>query len=160
VEGGPMTIRYLAFASVCVLAACGSASDSTTFHVPAGYVQQASIGPFMQIWKTNDDKSIIMLMALPVKSDLHQAMSQTDIKDSNINEQKDITICNGQPAVYMDATGTATTAGSAGTTRRGHVEMVATAAGGKTYVAMYVRELKAPVDPAADAAIKNICPKN
>jgi hypothetical protein len=157
VEAAIMTIRFFAVASLCTLVACGSASDSTTFQVPPGYVQQASIGPFMQIWKSGDDKNIIMLMALPVKSALHNAISDADIKDSSINEQKDITICNGQHAYYIDATGTANAAG--GTTRRGRVEMVATVAGGKTYLAMYIRPLQAPADPAADAAIKNVCPK-
>jgi hypothetical protein len=152
-----MTIRYCAVVLLCALAACGSASDSTTFAVPPGYVQQASLGPFFQMWK--NDKSVIGLMALPVKADLHTAVSQTSLKDATVTSQKDITICNGQPAVLMDAQGNVNV-GDEKNPEHGRAEVIATEVAGKTYIAMYIRPMTASADPAADAAIRNVCPKS
>jgi hypothetical protein len=154
-----MRVRYVAALLSCVMpAACGSASDATTFKAPATYTQAVSFGPFVQMWKGPDDKSIIMLMALPMKSSVNDAMKNAQISQEDVKVHKTITICNGQQAMYFDAIGKVDSAGSTQNPHPGEVETVFTSLNGKTYVAMYVRPLSVPADPAADAAIHDICP--
>lgn len=152
----------LATASLTALAACGSATDSITFTAPDGFVSKASLGPFMQIWTgTKDEHQVLMLLALPVKTDLNKAISQAQIKGGSMEEGKPITICGNQVAFYAEGTGEASTGDSSSTKNQkpSKIEILATEVKGKTYVAMYARPLTAPADPAADKAIHNVCPK-
>lgn len=153
----------LATASLIALAACGSATDSITFTAPAGYETKASLGPFMQIWaNTKDEHSVLVLIALPVKSNLQEAMGKAQIQDGSLSEAKPITICGNQAAFYAEGTGKVTTTGDSSgtkTAKPSKIEILATEVKGKTYLAMYGRPLSAPVDPAADKAVHNVCPK-
>jgi len=149
----------LAVTSLAGLAACGSASDALTFAAPPGYTQAASIGPFVQVWNTADKKNVITLIALPTKIDLDKAMSQSDIKDAQVNEEKHIAICGNQKAIYADIIGESTTGQTGTAPRKMHIEFLATNIGEKTYMSIYLRPVGAPLDGAADRAIHNICPK-
>jgi hypothetical protein len=154
-----MLRRTAELAMLASLAACGTASDAVTFHAPPGYTQTASVGPFVQVWKTTDNANILTLLALPAKIDLDKALSQSDIHDAEVKAKKNITICGGQEAIYADIVGTMHRGGEDAPAEKGHIEFLATNVGGKTYMAVYVRPLSAPVDPVADAAIHAICPK-
>lgn len=137
------------------LSACGSATDAVSFNPPPSFHSKASFGPFMQMWQGKDEHEILMLMALPVQGDLNKAMGQSDLKDANAQK---ITICGSQPAMFAEGQGRSRTDGSSGTAQS-KIEVVATVVRGKTYLAMYARPLHAPADPAAEKAIKDVCPK-
>jgi hypothetical protein len=145
-----------ALAAAAALAGCGHAADSTTFTAPPNFRSVASIGPFMQIWEAGPENSLI-LFALPVKTNLDNAMQQAQVKDVQDMHQSKIAICGGQPAMFMTAQGVAST--GAKDSPPSQIEMVVTDINGKTFMAMYDRPLHAPADPAAEAAIKNICAK-
>lgn len=149
-------------AALCLLTAltaCGSASDAVTFTAPPGYVQKAAIGPFVQVWTAAASDSAIVLTALPTKMDLKEAVTGAGVKDAQIVDQKMISICNHQDALYADMLGGHLTTGSGEPATPKRIELLATVAGGKSYVVVYARPVKAPADPAAEGAIKNICPK-
>ncbi|MDE2482930.1 MAG: hypothetical protein KGN02_12175 [bacterium] len=155
----------LAGAALVALAACGSATDSITFKAPANYTPKAQIGPFMQVWTTADKHSALILMQLPTKVSLDDIMSQTNVKDAQVKVKRTLTICNNQPAIYAEMTGTTGGMVNVGTsdgdtkTTQGDVDVLGTNVNGHTYMAMYVREKNAASDPAAVAAIHDICPK-
>jgi hypothetical protein len=152
--------RLLAVASAAALAGCGSATDSITFKAPSNFTTAASVGPFMQMW-TGPQHSALMLMALPTKIDLDKAVTSSDIKDATIQKQATIQICGNQPAVYVSMIGQRETIGSAapgGAEQKRQIDFLATNANGKTYMAMYMRPVGTPVDTAAEAAIRDICP--
>jgi hypothetical protein len=151
--------RTFVVIGLAALAACGSASDALTFAPPSGYTQAASIGPFMQIWDTADKHNAMILIALPAKIDLQKAMSQSSINDADVKVQKEIKICGSQPAMYADLIGTVDAAKNGATPTKSRVEFLATNVNEKTYMAIYVRELQAPANPAAEAALKNLCAK-
>ncbi len=155
-----MKMRHLLALGVAgaVLTACGSATANITFKAPANYQSKASIGPFMKIWEGPAKGNLIMVMSLPVAMDLNKTMSQSTVKDAHIEKRQDLTICSGQRAIYAEMQGKTSNAG-ANATEPSEIQFIATDAGGKTYMAMYVRPLKTPVDPAASAAIRNLCPK-
>jgi hypothetical protein len=154
-----MLRRMLATIALTALAACGSATDSITFQAPPGYTQAASIGPFLQVWRTSDTQNLITLFALPTKIDLDRAMSQSDIKDAEVKSKGAITICGSQPAVFADIVGESKSTGGE-TPHRMRIEFIATNANDKTYMAMYLRPVDAAANPAAEAAIRKICPKS
>ena len=158
-----MNMRLLLMAgAIAVLSACGSATDSVSFTAPPEFHSKASFGPFMQIWSKDDPHTVLILMALPVKTDLDKAMSEADLRDATIKKTDRIKICNGsQDALYAEVEGEAKTGSSdtSGKPQRSDVEFLATNVAGKTYMAMYARPLHTAADPAAEAAVKNVCPK-
>lgn len=152
--------RLFFAAAVCAfaLAGCGSATDAITFQAPPHYKAQASIGPFAQIW-AGPDHNMIMVMALPTKIDLSK---RADNSGNVIESDRQITICGGQPARFMTMRGTGFTVGGASPDPKSHpqnIEYLATIVSGKTYMAIYSRPLGESPDPAAEAAIHNICPR-
>ena len=153
-----MSARYvLAFAALSLLAACGSATDSLTFQAPPSYHEKGSVGPFMKIWEGAPHNAIIV-MSLPVQIDLDKAMSQAQLKNAEVEKRENLTICNGQRAVYALMRGEANT-GDQSSSEPAEIQFVATDVNGKTVMAMYARPLKSPADAEASAAIKNLCPK-
>lgn len=152
--------KLIAGLSLFALAACGSATDSVTFTAPPGYVSKASLGPFMQIWGGKTPHDVLILMALPVAGDLNKAMDQSSVKGADFKPAQRLTICDNQPAIFAEGHGEMNTGGSSDkTTQKSEIEIIATQVKGKTYLAMYGRPLNAPADPAAEKAIKNVCPK-
>ena len=145
--------------ALAAVTACGSASDAVTFTAPAGFVEKASIGPFVQVWAEESTDSAIVLTALPTKMDLHEAVQGSGVKGAQIDKEKMITICGNQSALYADLVGGHITVGTGKAPKPMRVELVATVAGGKSYVAVYTRPVKAPANTAAEAAIEKLCPK-
>jgi hypothetical protein len=161
-------IRRTSFAaalSAVVLAACGSVTDTVAFNVPPQYHSKASFGPFMQLWQTPDEKSVMMLMAIPGEMDMNKALANAQIKDAKFKKKERITICGNQPADLAQIVGTTGTTvkvgfGAGETTKsNSNIEMLSTVANGKTYFAMYAWPLKATADPQAEAALRGICSK-
>ena len=151
--------RLTALALFAALAACGTASDAVTFRAPPGFTQAASIGPFVEVWNTADKQSILTLMALPAKIDLQNAMSQSNIQDAQVKLKQNVKICGNQQAIFADIVGASKTATTGQAPHKMNIEFLATNIHEKTYMAVYMRPLNAPVDAAADRAIRNICPK-
>lgn len=150
---------FLTAGAIALLAGCGSASDAVTFHAPPSYQAKASFGPFMQVW-SREPHSALVLIALPVQTDLNKAISQADLKDSHLEKKEQIKICGGkQDAFYAMLEGEAKFDANSSASERSEIEFLATNLGGKTYMAMYARPLRSPADPAAEAAIRNVCPK-
>lgn len=162
-----MKIRTIAVTGAVLLglAACGSATDSITFKAPANYAPKASLGPFMQVWSTADKHSALVLMQLPAQVSLDDMLTKANLKDAHVNVKRMITICGNQQAVYAEMTGTVGGTVNVGVadgktaTNPGDVDFLGTNVNGHTYMAMYVRERSAPADPAAVAAIHDVCPK-
>lgn len=152
--------KLIAGVSLLALAACGSATDSVTFTAPPEYTSKASLGPFMQMWQGKTPHDVIILMALPVAGDLNKAMDQSSVKGADFKEAQKISICDNQPAIFAEGRGDMNTGSSSDKdTKKSDIEIIATQVKGKTYLAMYGRPLNAPADPAAEKAIKNVCPK-
>ncbi|HET9031126.1 MAG TPA: hypothetical protein VFN49_13220 [Candidatus Aquilonibacter sp.] len=142
---------------VLALTACGHATDSVTFTAPPAFHEKASFGPFMQIWE-GEPHTVLMLMALPVAADLNKAMDQANLKDAKVQKNEHIKICGGsQDAVFAQLEGETTTGSSS--SGPSEIEFLATNVAGKTYMAMYARPLHTAPDSAAEAAIRNVCPK-
>jgi hypothetical protein len=155
-----MKARILAAsAALAALAGCGSPTDNTTFAPPASFHSIASIGPFVQMWQSGSDQ-MLMLFAMPVKSDLHDAMSQANVKDIAEMNTETIKICDGkQQAIFVTGDTVGKTSSDGKTTKPQKLEMILTDISGKTYMAMYMRPMQTPADTAAEASIKNLCTK-
>jgi hypothetical protein len=151
---------FAGLVSLAALAGCGSATDAVTFKAPAGFTSAFSVGPFMQLW-TGPQDSALMLMALPKKVDLNQAINSSSVRDAQIEKQAAVKICGNQPALYISMIGTShTTIGSpAPAAHKSQIDMIATEVNDKTYMAMYMRPVGAPADAAAETAIHDVCPK-
>lgn len=148
-----------------VLAACGSVTDSVQFNVPSQYHSKASFGPFMQLWQTPDEKSVMMLMVIPGEMDMNKALNDAQIKDAKFKKKERITICGNQPGDLAQIVGTTGTTvkigvGTGETTKSdSNIELLSTVANGKTYFALYAWPLNAKADPQAEAALRGVCPK-
>ncbi|HUA08191.1 MAG TPA: hypothetical protein VMA98_02885 [Candidatus Acidoferrales bacterium] len=156
-----MKMPALIFAVAIALAGCGSATDAVTFKAPPNYTASVSVGPFMQLWRGPQDNAL-MLMALPTKTDLKNLSAESNVKDAQVLEASSTHICGNQPAYYFSVVGEHEEpgSGSSGSTQeKRQIDMIATYAGSKTYLAMYIRPVGSPADPAAEAAIHNICPR-
>ncbi|HUA09569.1 MAG TPA: hypothetical protein VMA98_09865 [Candidatus Acidoferrales bacterium] len=156
-----MKIPALLIFAVIALAGCGSATDAITFKAPPSYTAAVSVGPFMQIWR-GPQESVLILMAIPTKTDLKGLTKESDVKDAQVLSQSSVRICGSQPAYYLSVIGERDEPGS-GTPNakpeKRQIDMIATYVGAKTYMAMYIRPVGSSVDTAAEAAIRNICPK-
>lgn len=149
----------LIMTAVAFVAGCGSASDAVTFQAPPSYQAKASVGPFMQIWSPERHVALV-LIALPVQVDLNKAMTQADLKDAHVQKKEKIKICNGtQDAIFTMLEGNAKTDANEPASEPSEIQFLATDVRGKTYMAMYARPLRSTADPAAEAAIRNVCPK-
>jgi hypothetical protein len=149
----------LIICAAAFVAGCGSASDSVTFQAPSSYHSKASIGPFMQVW-SREPHTALVLISLPVQTDLDQAMSRADVGDARVQKKERIKICNGtQGAILAQLEGNAKTDPNESDTQPSEIQFLATNVRGKTYMAMYARPLHSTADPTAEAAIRNVCPK-
>ncbi len=157
--------RWLITVGVAVaLAGCGSATDATSFTAPPGYTTAVSIGPFAQVWRgPKGTRSGIVLTALPGVVAFNNITESSNIKDAEILKDQNVKICANQDAYYLSMIGESpeTESGSAGGAGgKQRIDVIATHLNGKTYLAMYVRPMGAPEDPAAESAIHGICPKS
>ncbi len=149
-----MSLRLLlGSVAIAVLAACGSPTDTLAFKVPPGWTSKAQMG-LLQIWQGSDNKQVLMLMKLPVAVDVSSAMNSANMKDAKVESQQEVTICNGQKAQLVTATGQ-----SKNENEQDRIDMLMTAAGGNTYMAMYVRPVNAATDAGAEASLRTVCLK-
>jgi hypothetical protein len=145
--------------SISVLAGCGSATDAVTFKAPAGYTSAFSAGPFMEMWMGPKEHAV-MLIALPKKIDLSQAVTNSSVQDARVEKSQPVKICGAQPALYISMVGTGQSLGTpAPAAEKRQIDMIATVVNDKTYMALYMRPVGAAADPAAESAIHQICPK-
>jgi hypothetical protein len=149
-----------ALLAMFALSACGSASDAVTFKAPPEFKPDVSIGPFAQTWH-GPNHSAMMLMALPTKIDIEKRITNSPITNATIEHDRSITICGDQPARLEEMTGGQIQIGSPSPNREEpqQIDFLATTVNGKTYMAMYIRPLGAAADPAAEDALRHICPR-
>jgi hypothetical protein len=156
--------RWLSALGLAVaLAGCGSATDATSFTAPPGYTSAVSIGPFAQVWRGPKHGGIV-LTALPTQIDFNKITESSDVKDAQILKDQPVKICGNQDAHYLSMIGESETAqsqtSSPGTEEaKQRIDLIATHLNGKTYMAMYIRPQGTAEDPAAEAAIHDICAK-
>lgn len=113
----------------------------------------------MQVWE-REPHTVLVLTSLPVQTDLSKVLSQADLKDAHLQRKELIKICNGaQDALFAMGEGESKVEPADSISEPSEVEFLATDVRGKTYLAMYARPLHSPADPAAQAAIRNVCPK-
>jgi hypothetical protein len=155
---------FIGVGVIIALAACGSASDATSFTAPPGFTAAASVGPFVQLWRgPKGTRSGIMLAALPSEIAFDKITETSDIKDADVIKNQAVKICANQDAYYLSLIGETSESqtGSAGdATGKQRIDIIATHLNGKTYLATYFRPQGAPEDPAAQSAIRGICPKS
>jgi hypothetical protein len=151
---------FAALSMMLVLSACGSATDAVTFKAPPGFKLDVSVGPFMQTW-SGPHGSVMMLMAIPTKIDLTKRIENSPVGSAKVERDEPLTICGNQPARLGEMTGTGVQVGSPvpSGNQLQQIDFLATSVNGKSYMAMYVRPEHQPADPAAEAALRNICPK-
>lgn len=148
---------------VAVLAGCGSSTSNLDFKVPAGYDSKMST-MFLNVWTKGDKENpsdILMLMKLPVKMDQSKFDTSTfttsgGMKNAKIESTEKIQICGAQTAMLVKATGSNSQAKG----KEMDVEMLVTALGGDTYMAMYMYGHGGTADPAGEDAIKSVCQKS
>lgn len=137
---------------------CGSATDAVTFQAPPSFHSKAALGPFMQVWAAAPHNAII-LISMPTEIDLNKTISQADLNDARLQKKERIKICNGtQDALFVIMQGESKVDNDS-TSTPSEIQFLATDVQGKTYMAMYARPLHSPADPAAESAIRNVCPK-
>lgn len=147
--------------AVVALAACGSATDATTFQPPPGYTAAVSVGPLFKVWRgPKSRREGIVFMALPTEIEYSKIGDNTTVQDAQILKHADLKICGSQDAYYLSMIGKTQEAQSADPGEKELIDVVATHLNGKTYMAMYIRPRGTAGDPAAESALKGICPKS
>ncbi len=144
-----------------VLAGCGSATDATSFTAPSGYTTAVSIGPFAQVWRGPNHAGVV-LMALPTEIEFKDIVSNSDVKNAQVLKAQPVKICGSQDAYYYSMIGETHEAGTSAPdapAAKQKIDVIATHLDGKTYMAMYIRPVGTADDPAAETAIKGVCPK-
>ena len=143
------------FASAA-LSGCGSVTAGIDFKAPAGWTATPSILGRMQAWtkKAADNKDVDMIMLIRGSGsniDLKN-IPQAGVGTISTVKQSTIAICGDRKAQFL--TGSA----SGHTGQKQTMEMVSATVGQDGYIAMYIRPESEPADPAAEAAIRSLCP--
>lgn len=158
-------MRLLGIAAVAIgcalaLAACAfnaSPAQGLRFQPPLGWQSSPGIMGFMQFWRTPDDRETLILFKSPTPLTANDVFSndrmQDTLKDMQIEERHAIQICGNQPATYVRGRGTSPKRGDE------DVEMVMTTVRSTSYFALYVRPIGARPTFAAQAALRELCPK-
>ncbi|MGB6985957.1 MAG: hypothetical protein WBD74_08320 [Candidatus Aquilonibacter sp.] len=146
--------------AIVALAACGSATDATSFQAPPGYTAAVSIGPFAKVWRAPKSHSGIVLTAIPAEIEFDKIADNTTIKDAQIVKHGALKICGSQDAYYLSMIGETAEGEKANPGEKQLIDVVATHLNGKTYMAMYIRPTGTAEDSAAETAIRGICEKS
>jgi hypothetical protein len=138
------------------LAGCGSVTAGVDFKAPAGWNSTPSILGRMQLWmkKARDNKQDEMVMLIRGSNadiDLRN-IPQVGSAAMSMTKESAITICGNRKAQLVTGTGS----GHSG--EKQTMEMVSATVGKDGYVSMYIRPQSDPADPAAEAAIRSLCP--
>lgn len=148
-----LAASLLAFAA---LSGCGSVTAGVDFKAPAGWNATPSILGRMQFWtkKSPDNKQDEMLLLIRGSNtniDL-KSIPQAGVGAITTEKQTTIAICGNRKAQFLSGTGS----GHSG--QKQTMEMVSATVGQEGYLAMYIRPQSAPADPAAETAIRSLCP--
>jgi hypothetical protein len=167
-----LIVRYLRIAvagalAAATLTACGltkSPAEGLTFTAPSGWTGTPGIMGRFQLWTGTGDASghVLMLMKLPADTNLKADFDMDNLKDVNgsaslkdakILARRTMTLCNGQQSMFMKMQGK-----SKNQNTEESIEAVLSKASDGTYMAMYMYPIGAATNPAAEAAIYELCP--
>ncbi len=134
-----------------------SPAEGLRFAAPPGWKPSPGILGFMQFWRSpNGDDELLMLFKSPEKLTAKDIFSNPQLHDElqgeSVERREPIKICGGQPATYVEGRGT--TRG-----RPSQVSIVLTDVAGTSYLAVYARPVEVSPNPAALAALREVCPK-
>jgi len=111
----------------------------------------------MQFWRTPDEREALILFKSPKPITANDVFANDRMKDTlqgiQIEQRHAIQICGGQPATYVRGRGSSRKRGDE------DVEMVITTVNGTSYFALYRRPFGARPTFAAQAALRELCPK-
>ncbi len=144
------------FLASAVLGGCGSVTNGIDFRAPAGWTSTPSILGRMQAWmkKARDNKQdemVFLVRGSNTSVDIKN-IPQAGLGAISMAKQSTITICGNQKAQFVSGIGT----GHSG--QKQVMEMVSATVGQDGFVGMYIRPQSDPADPAAEAAIRSLCP--
>ena len=97
------------------------------------------------------DEMVFLVRGSNANIDLRN-IPQAGMGQISMAKQSTITICGNQKAQLLSGVGT----GHSGEKQR--LEMVSATVGQDSFVAMYLRPQSDPADPAAETAIRSLCP--
>lgn len=158
-------LRYPCALAGCALliatAGCGltsSPAEHLTFKAPAGWQGTPGVMGFMQLWRApGSSDQVLMLFKSPKPLKTGDVLNSADLKDTRVVTTQHANICGNQPAEMVTAQGTSQRLTQK--SRNVTMDMVMSDANGTTYIAAYVYPTGTAPDPAAAAAIKELCAK-
>jgi hypothetical protein len=141
---------------------CGfqsSPAQGLNFTAPSDWKASPGVLGFMQFWRAPaNNGEFLMLFHSPKKLSADDIFSSDRMKDTlqdaSIVRRQPITICDKQPATYVEARG------SSEKGRQDRVDLVLSDVAGASYIAMYVRPVDAPPNPLALASLRELCAKS
>lgn len=150
------------------LSACGltsSPADGLTFTAPSGWQSSPGIMGFMQFWtpSSNSDE-VLMLFRSPKQIDTskpidtQEIMESGKLKNTKIEDRRQITICGNQSATFFKGNAESSTGNNP--SKPHSLEMTMSNAGGATYFAMYVYPLGRKPNAQAESALRELCIKH
>jgi hypothetical protein len=142
------------FASAA-LSGCGSVTAGMDFKAPAGWTATPSILGRIQVWtkKSADNKDVDMVILARGSSTIDlKNIPQAGVGTITTEKQATIAICGDRKAQFMSGTAS----GHSG--QKQTMEMVSAMVGQDDYVSMYIRPQSERADPAAETAIRSLCP--
>lgn len=157
-------------ACAVALSGCGltsSPADGLTFTAPSGWQSSPGIMGFMQFWTPGGSNSdeVLMLFRSPKQLDTTKQIDSKEImengklKNTKIEEQRQITICGNQPATFMKGSAEESSTGN-NSDKQHNLEMIMSNANGTTYFAMYVYPLDRHPNAQAEGALRELCVKH
>jgi hypothetical protein len=150
--------------ALLALTACGltkSPAEGLNFKPPDGWQGTPGVMGRFQLWTAND-KQMLMLLKLPADMKLTTSFDLNDfqdvngpaaLKDSKVLARRNMTMCGNQQSMFLKMQGKSTRQNTEET-----IEVVLSKAADGTFMAMYMRPLGSAADPAAEAAIYELCP--
>jgi hypothetical protein len=75
------------------------------------------------------------------------------MRDVTVTQRSAIQICGNQPATFIQGRGTSPQRGDE------NIDLVVTTTNGVSYFALYARPIATPPNPAAEAALRELCTK-
>jgi hypothetical protein len=128
------------------------------FAAPNSWKPSPGILGFMQFWRAPDnDHELLMVFRSPRPMQTKDIFSNENMQgttsDVTVVREQTIKICGTQPATFIQARGSSSRAGPM------DIETVATNLGGSSYFAVYLRPASTAPNPAALAALRELCAK-
>jgi hypothetical protein len=165
-----MKARYfLMVAALCstALAGCGSVTSDINFQAPgAGWTASPSILGRTQIWVKNaaagktHNSVVILVRGVNSAQEIFTSPGLGTNGKTQIVKNERTTICSGQPAQHIVASGEYSTSNQSGSgEQRADLEAYTTTVHDERYLAIYVHPESEPPDNQAETAIKSLCPK-